>query len=201
MRAGWTLNGHGFLREDITSHYQSDNDVRTLCSQSGHHLENEAGTLYDCFWYRHRLPNHVPGELQHFNQCYDAIWQLQNSRLRKRNEWVVRYSVYYTNSESTEPRQHTLNGNHQSCSEQRFEEPNWPNHTQTGKTPSSRIQPISAWRTNGNNACQRNETLRIRYGVHTPRTSYDTSMVTDNGVCTLCKLSGHAKTSITLQPQ
>ena len=115
---------------------------------------------------------------------------------------MVRYAVYFSQIQSsTKPRQHTLDGRNQSCSEQHFKEPNWPNHTQTGKTPSSRIQPISAWRTSGNNACQRNETLRIRYGVHTPRTSYDTSMVTDNGVCTLCKHSGHAKTSITLQPQ
>ena len=60
-------------------------DVNILYCQSGHYLENKTETLRNSFRYRHRPRSHVPGELQRFIHCYDAVWQLLNPKLQRRN--------------------------------------------------------------------------------------------------------------------
>ena len=81
MQAGGTPSGHGFLGNILLP----TKDVNILYCQSGHYLENKTETLRNSFRYRHRPRSHVPGELQRFIHCYDAVWQLLNPKLQRRN--------------------------------------------------------------------------------------------------------------------
>ena len=69
----------------IAGWWDPSKDVDILYCQSGHYLENKTETLRNSFRYRHRPRSHVPGELQRFIHCYDAVWQLLNPKLQRRN--------------------------------------------------------------------------------------------------------------------